>query len=127
MFTLICGFTLNSLQIIVNTYPDKTCQIDRLIRHPKLIAAALSGEKYQQRRDGLYAYPGEIFSLEGVEFEVLSVERQTIGEMTDQDAQAEGYPSLAVYKGVILQMQANMQWNEQGQVWVHTFKRRLPE
>ena len=111
----------------MNTYPDKTCQIDRLIRHPKLIAAALSGEKYQQRRDGLYAYPGEIFSLEGVEFEVLSVERQTIGEMTDQDAQAEGYPNLAVYKAVILQMHANMQWNEQGQVWVHTFKRRLPE
>lgn len=110
----------------MNDYPVKNCEIDRLIRHPKLVEAALSGRKTQQRRDGLYAYPGETFILEGVKFEVTSVERRKIGEMTDADAQAEGYPNLAMYKDVILHMHANMEWNEEGLVWVHSFK-RIPE
>lgn len=87
----------------------------------------MNGRKTQQRRDGLYAYPGEIFALEGVEFEVTAVDRQKIGEMTEVDAQSEGYPSLAMYKDLILKMHANMEWNEDGLVWVHTFRRRVQE
>jgi hypothetical protein len=105
-------------------YPAKNCAIDRLIRHPKLIAAALAGTKTQQRRDGLYAYPNETFELEGVTFVVTAVERQRLGDMTDADAQREGYPSLDLYKQIILQMHANMTWNEEGLAWVHTFKRQ---
>ena len=108
-------------------YPEKTCSIDRLLRHPKLVAAALAGEKTQQRRDGLYAYPGETFVLDDVVFEVSSVERQRIGDMTDADARAEGYPSLAMYRDLILKMHAGMEWNEDGLVWVHNFKRQQPE
>lgn len=111
----------------MNEYPEKTCDIDRLLRHPKLVAAALAGEKTQQRRDGLYAYPGETFVVEGVEFAVTSVERQRIGDMSDADAQAEGYPNLAMYKDLILRMHNGMEWNEDGLVWVHHFKRRQPE
>ena len=111
----------------VNDYPEKNCDIDRLIRHPKLVEAAINGRKTQQRRDGIYAYPGEVFTLEGVEFEVTSVERRKLGEMTDQDAQAEGYPNLAMYKDVILKMHANMEWKDDGLVWVHSFTRRQPE
>ena len=108
-------------------YPAKTCDIERLVRHPKLVAAALAGQKTEQRRDGLYAYPGETFELDGVMFEVTAVERQKIGDMSDADAQAEGYPSLAVYKQIILGMHANMSWNEDGLVWMHRFKRSQPE
>lgn len=49
-------------------YPEKSCEIDRLVRHPKLIEAAISGQKTQQRRDGVYAYPEETFELDGVPF-----------------------------------------------------------
>jgi hypothetical protein len=108
-------------------YPAKTCQIERLVTHPKLVAAALEGRKTQQRRNGVYAYPGEIFSLEGIEFEVTSLERQALGEMTDQDAQAEGYPTMYIYKDLILKMHANMEWDEAALVWVHNFKRLRPE
>jgi len=106
-----------------NNYPEKTCEISRLVTHPRLVAATLSGTKTQQRRDGLYAYPNETFELEGIPFVVTSVERHTLGEMTDADAKAEGYPDLASYKQVILQMHKGMTWNESGVVWVHTFKR----
>jgi hypothetical protein len=105
-------------------YPAKTCDIDRLIRHPRLIAAAISGEKTQQRRDGLYAYPGEEFELEGVGFIIVSVERQSLGDMTDADARAEGYPGLEMYKDLILKMHPGMAWNTESLVWTHTFKRK---
>ncbi len=104
-------------------YPEKTCDIDRLVRHPKLVAAAIAGTKTQQRRDGLYAYPNETFELDGIPFIITSVERQRLGDMTEQDAHAEGYPSLEAYKNIILQMHANMEWNDDGQAWVHSFKR----
>lgn len=108
-------------------YPAKNCEIDRLVRHPKLVAAALSGQKTEQRRDGIYAYPGERFELEGVEFVVTDVVRERIGDMTDDNARAEGYPNLAMYKQLILSMHANMQWDDDGLVWVHRFKRNQPE
>lgn len=108
---------------MTNQYPEKTCDIDRLIRHPKLVAAAIAGTKTQQRRDGLYAYPNETFELEGIPFIVTAVERQRLGDMTDEEAQKEGYPSLAAYKQIILQMHAAMAWDDEGLVWLHTFKR----
>jgi len=111
------------MEIVMTDYPEKTCDIDRLVRQPKLVEAALSGKKTQQRRDGVYAYPGETFELEGVFFTVTSLERQSLGEMTDADANAEGYPSLEMYKGLILKMHAGMTWDADSLVWVHSFKR----
>jgi hypothetical protein len=43
--------------------------------------------------------------------------------MTDAEAQAEGYPSLAMYRDLILRMHAGMEWDESAPVWVHHFKR----
>ncbi len=104
-------------------YPDKTCDIENLVRHPKLVAAAIAGEKTQQRRDGVYAYPGEKFELDGIAFELTTLTRSTLGEMTDADAQAEGYPNLAMYKALILSMHKGMEWNLDAKVWVHIFRR----
>ncbi|MGZ8219292.1 ASCH domain-containing protein [Methylomagnum sp.] len=107
----------------MSAYPPKTCEIDRLIRHPRLVEATKTGQKTQQRRDGLYAYPGETFELDGVAFTVTEVERRRLGDMTEADAQAEGYPNLAVYKDLILKMHAGMTWDEEHLVWVHHFQR----
>lgn len=106
-----------------NEYPEKSCEIDRLVTHPKLVEAALSGAKTQQRRDGVYAYPGEKFELEGVEFTVTALERETLGDMGDAEAQAEGYPNMAMYKDLILRMHAGMEWDESHLVWVHKFEK----
>ena len=108
-----------------SNYPAKTCEINRLVTHPKLVAATLAGTKTQQRRDGLYAYPNESFELEGINFIITTVKQQRLGDMTDADAQSEGYPNLETYKQIILRMHANMNWDESGLVWVHTFKRSI--
>ncbi len=104
-------------------YPEKTCEIENLVRHSKLVEAALSGQKTQQRRDGVYAHPGETFELEGATFIITSLERKKLGDMTNEDASAEGYPSLEAYKDLILKMHSGMTWNEDDLVWVHSFKR----
>ncbi len=106
----------------MSDYPEKTCGIENLVRQPKLVEAALNGKKTQQRRDGVYAHPGETFELEGVTFTVTSLERKTLGDMTDEDANAEGYPSMEMYKDLILKMHAGMEWNKNALVWVHSFK-----
>ena len=107
----------------MNSYPPKTCDIDRLLRHPKLVEAAKAGLKTQQRRDGVYAYPGEAFELDGVGFVVTALERRSLGEMTEADARAEGYPSLEAYRELILKMHPGMSWDESHLVWVHYFEK----
>jgi hypothetical protein len=107
------------------TYPEKTCEIDRLVTHPKLVEAALAGIKTQQRRDGIYAYPGETFLLENTQFTVTDLERKTLGDMTDDDAKAEGYPNLAAYKDLILRMHPGMEWDDSHKLWVHKFKQSV--
>ena len=72
----------------METYPEKTCSIDRLVTHPKLVAAAKAGMKTQQRRNGVYGYPGETFDLEGMTFVVTGLTRERLGDMTDEHAQA---------------------------------------
>ena len=104
-------------------YPEKTCTIDALVTHAKLVEAAIAGRKTQQRRNGVYAYPGETFELEGTRFVVKDLRRETLGDMTDESARAEGYPSLEMYKGLILRMHKGMEWDATSKVWVHEFER----
>jgi hypothetical protein len=105
----------------MDAYPPKTCSIDRLITLPKLVHAAKAGIKTQQRRDGVYGWPGEEFVLDGMVFEMTDLTRQCLGDMTDEQAKTEGYPDLAVYKDIIVRMHAGMIWNPEHLVWVHQF------
>ena len=109
------------MKAAMETYPEKTCSIDRLVTHPKLVAAAIAGMKTQQRRNGVYGYPGEAFDLEGMTFVITGLTRERLGDMTDEHAQAEGYPNLEMYKDIILKMHAGMTWNTDSLVWVHIF------
>jgi len=104
-------------------FPEKTCSIDRLLTHPKLVAAAIAGTKTQQRRAGVYAYPGETFELEGVSFVVSDLRQEELGTMTEEDAVREGYPDLEKYKTLILRMHPGMEWDTAFPVWVHEFAR----
>lgn len=108
----------------MTNYPEKTCEIDRLVRHPKLVAAAIAGQKTQQRRNGVYGWPGETFELDGVPLEITALERKTLAEMTDEDARAEGYPDLKAYQDLILKMHPGMNWDGDAKVWVHYFKKK---
>jgi len=106
----------------VNDYPEKTCTIDRLVRQKKLVAATLAGDKTEQRRDGVYAYPGETFELEGRSFEITSLTHDRLGDMTDADARSEGFGDLESYRALIIRMHRGMDWDPDHRVWVHRFR-----
>ncbi|MDF1798904.1 MAG: ASCH domain-containing protein [Planctomycetota bacterium] len=102
-------------------YPEKTCELSSLVTHKRLVEAVLAGRKTQQRRNGVYGYPGERFELEGKPFEITRLVRETLGDMDDAAAQAEGYPSLEMYKDLILRMHKGMDWDPSSKVWMHEF------
>jgi N4-acetylcytidine amidohydrolase len=108
----------------MTSFPEKTCSIERLVTHPKLVAAAIAGVKTQQRRHGVYGLPGETFELEGVRFVMTDLHRQSLGDMTEEHAKAEGYDDLESYRNIILNMHAGMVWNDEGLAWVHSFVRQ---
>ena len=105
------------------SFPEKTCQIDRLVTNEKMVAAVAEGRKSQQRRNGVYAYPGERFDLEGETFEVVRLEHQRLGDMTEDEAQKEGFPNLDVYRDIIIRMHPGMAGSPDHKVWLHEFAR----
>ena len=107
----------------MSKYPEKSCEIDRLVTHEKLVAAALAGRKCQQRRAGVYGYPGEQFVLEGTAFVITDLRLEILSNMTEADAKAEGYPTLEFYKNLIIKMHPGMEWDENQEVWVHEFEK----
>ena len=104
-------------------YPEKTCQIEALVTHAKLVEATLAGRKTQQRRNGVYGYPGEKFELEGQSFVITDLRRELMSDMTEADAQAEGYPNLEMYLDLIKRMHQGMDLGGDSKVWVHQFER----
>jgi hypothetical protein len=106
----------------MSSYPEKTCEIDRLVRNAKLVKAALAGKKTEQRRDGVYGYPGETFELDGQKFEITSLTHDRLGDMTDVDARSEGFDDLEAYRSLIIRMHRGMTWDVEHRVWVHRFR-----
>ncbi|MFH5184568.1 ASCH domain-containing protein [Paenibacillus sp. TAB 01] len=104
------------------TLPPKTCTIERLVTKEDDVEKVLSGLKTSTRRNGRYADIGEIMELQGRKFEVHKVYQQSLGELTEEDVQSEGFNSLEDYKNYILSMHAGMPWLPHMKVWVHEFR-----
>jgi hypothetical protein len=105
----------------LTTYPEKTCSVERLVTVPEDVKKVLDGQKTATRRNGVYAYPGEVMVLDGKEFKVDKLYSQTLGEMTDEHAQQEGFETMEQYKKSILDMHPKMPWLPTMSVWVHEF------
>lgn len=101
--------------------PEKSCSIERLVTIKEDVKKVLDGEKTATRRNGVYAYPGEVMVLEGQEFKVNALYAQTLGEMTDEQAKQEGYANMEEYKESILALHPKMPWVPKMSVWVHEF------
>lgn len=101
--------------------PKKTCSVERLVTIPEDVAKVLNSQKTATRRNGVYAYPGEIMVLDGKEFKVDALYTQTLGEMTEEHAKQEGYATMEEYKQSILALHPKMPWLPTMSVWVHEF------
>ncbi|MFB6177251.1 MAG: ASCH domain-containing protein, partial [Halobaculum sp.] len=56
------------------------------------------GEITQMHRGHAYAEAGDTFEIDGETFEVTAVEHRTLGDLTDEDARAEGSENLDAYR-----------------------------
>lgn len=101
--------------------PPKTCSIDRLVTLPEDVEKVLNGIKTATRRNGRYADIGETMELKDKKFRIDNVYKQKLGELTDEDANREGYDSLSAYKEAILAIHPGMPWLPEMEVWVHEF------
>lgn len=101
--------------------PKKSCTIEKLVTIPKDVEKVLQGKKTATRRSGIYADIGEVMDLNGTLFKVEHIYPQYLGEVSDADAQAEGYGSFEEYKHAILSIHPGMKWVPKMRVWVHEY------
>ncbi len=99
----------------------KTCTIEKLVTNKRDVEKVLTGIKSATRRNGRYADVGEILVLNDEEFVVDQVYQQTLGELTDEMINREGYASVEDYKKSILSFHPGMPWLPEMTVWVHEF------
>jgi hypothetical protein len=104
-----------------NELPPKTCSVDRLVTMPEDVTKVIEGKKTATRRNGRYADVGEIMELKGKKFVVEKVYSQSLGELTDEHANQEGYNTVDEYKESILSYHPGMPWLPHMRVWVHEF------
>lgn len=105
-----------------NALPPKTCTIERLVTVPEDINKVIDGKKTATRRNGRYADVGEVMVLKDKKFVVERVYSQSLGELTDEHAQQEGFISVEEYKQAILSYHPGMPWLPKMKVWVHEFR-----
>ncbi|SEW24206.1 ASCH domain-containing protein [Natrinema salifodinae] len=85
---------------------------------------AVDGEVTQIHRGHRYADPGDTFAIDGTTFEVTTVRERTLGELTDEDARAEGLANLEAYERLLERVHENFEWDDDSEVVRHEFERR---
>lgn len=85
--------------------------------------AVLAGEVTQLHRGDQHATKGDVFTIEGKEFEVVEVRTERLGDLTEEDARAEGSPDLEAYKRRI-EGTHDLEWDDTDTAVLHRFERR---
>jgi Ran GTPase-activating protein (RanGAP) involved in mRNA processing and transport len=86
---------------------------------------ALDGDITQIHRGNPYAEEGDTFDIDGTTFEVVEVSHRTLGDLTDEDARAEGSEDLDAYKKRLEHAHSDgFEWNDDADVVKHRFERR---
>ncbi|AFZ72745.1 ASCH domain-containing protein [Natronobacterium gregoryi] len=83
---------------------------------------ALEGEVTQIHRGHQYADEGDTFTIEDTTFEVREVAERTLGDLTDEDAQAEGMDDLEGYRRLLERSHDEFEWNDDSEVVLHRFE-----
>lgn len=100
-------------------------QIDaaELLPAERIRQKVLDGEITQLHRGDPHAAAGDTFVIEETTFEVTTVEHRKLGELTDEDARAEGSPNLEAYKRRI-EATHDTEWEDDSEAVLHEFEPR---
>ncbi len=94
-----------------------------LLPSPKLREKVAEGEVTQLHRGDPHAEEGDSFTVDGVEFEVVEVRERKLGDLTDEDARAEGSPDLEAYRERIERAHEGLTWDDEDTAYLHDFRR----
>lgn len=95
-----------------------------LLPNDRMRQQALDGDVTQIHRGQRYADEGDTFDIDGTTFEVVDVTDRTLGDMTDDDARAEGARDLAHYKQILERAHDNFEWDDDSDIVRHRFEQR---
>src|SRR5699024_4146786 len=88
-----------------------------MITREDMIEKVTSGDKTAIRRQQRFADVGDTFELEGSMFKITDVYQQQLGDVTNQDAQNEGFDNLDAYKESITSIHEGAVWVPNLTVW----------
>ncbi|WP_049928888.1 hypothetical protein [Halopiger goleimassiliensis] len=98
-----------------------TIDASDLLPAERLRASVLEGEITQIHRGDRHASVGDTFEIEGTTFELLEVTERRLGDLTDEDARAEGSPDLESYKRRI-ERAHDLEWDDDDTAVLHRFE-----
>jgi hypothetical protein len=93
-----------------------------LLPSERMIEQASEGEVTQIHRGQQYAEEGDRFEIDGQPFEVTAVTERTLGDMTDEDARAEGARDLDHYREILERAHDSFEWDDDSEIVVHRFE-----
>jgi hypothetical protein len=97
---------------------------DTLLPSDRMRQQALDGEVTQIHRGQRYAEIGDRFDIDGTPFEVVAVDERTLGDLTDEDARAEGARDLDHYREILQRSHEHFEWDDDSTVVRHRFEPR---
>jgi hypothetical protein len=99
-------------------------QIDpgTLLPSDRMQQQASEGEVTQVHRGQQYAEAGDTFHIDDTAFEVVAVSERTLGDMTDEDARAEGARDLEHYREILDRAHDSFEWDDDSAVVLHRFE-----
>src|SRR5699024_7655461 len=93
-----------------------------MITGEEILEQETAGEKIPIRPQKRFADVGDTLELEGSMFKITDVYQQQLGNVTNQDAQNEGFDNLEAYKESITSIHEGAVWVPKLTVWAHEFK-----
>ncbi|SDK38418.1 ASCH domain-containing protein [Natronorubrum texcoconense] len=96
--------------------------LSELLPSERMQTQALEGDVTQIHRGHQYADPGDTFTIEDTAFEVTDVTERTLGDLTDEDAQAEGMDDLEAYRNLLERAHENFEWDDDSEIVRHQFE-----
>ena len=97
-------------------------EANELLPAERIRRAVVAGDVTQLHRGDKHATEGDRFEIDDVVFEVTTVREERLGDLTDEDAQAEGSPDLESYKKRI-ERTHDVTWDDDDTAVLHRFER----
>jgi len=96
---------------------------ETLLPSERMRQGALDGDVTQIHRGHRYADEGDTFEIDGERFEVVEVTERKLGDLTDEDARAEGSEDLDAYRERLDRAHDDFEWDDDATVYRHRFER----